>query len=253
MYFFKKLALLILVVLTASCNFTENINVNNDGTGDFSVEIDGSGLMAMAGDKLGQSMTESKNQKSIDSTFSFKQIFELKKDSISKLSVEQQASLKKMENFVMHMKMNVEKNELLFSMNAPFKKVAELQDMMGGFNTLKDLKGKAGQKDMTNPLGDTFGNSNSKLSYSYNGKSFTRTAIIDKETLAKIDKDSTGMGKIMFASSKYTLKYHFPKPVKTVSNPDALFSADRKTITIAYAFLDYMQHPEKMNLNVDFE
>ncbi|GIZ08844.1 hypothetical protein [Flavobacterium sp. UMI-01] len=250
MNFFKKLVLVSLILLIVSCNFVENINVNPDGTGDFSVEVDGSGLMAMAGDKMGEKLG-SKNKKSIDSTFSFKQLFEQKKDSIAKLSAEEQAALKKMENFVMHMKMNAETKELLFSMNTPFKKVSELQDMMSGMKTLNDLNQKS-KKQTPNPFSNGF-NNNSKLNFSYNGKNFTRTAIIDKEALNKIKKDSTGMAKMIFGSSKYTLKYHFPKPVKTVSNPDALFSADRKTITIQYPFTDYMDNPEKMNLTIAFD
>lgn len=253
MNFIKKLILLSFVILASSCNFTENITMNQDGTGDYSLEIDGSGLMAMAGDKIGSELSKSKNTKSIDSTFAFKQLFELKKDSIAKLSVEEQTALKKMENFVMNLKMDADKKELFIAMKTPFKKVSELQDVMNGFKTLKDLKGSSDKSKMTNPLGDAFGSSSSKLSYAYNGKSFSRTAIIDKEALAKIGKDSTGMGKLMFASCRYTLKYHFPKAVKTVSNPDALFSADRKTITIQYPFAVYMDNPEKMNLNVDFE
>lgn len=252
MNFFKKLALLTLVVLAASCNFTENIYVNNDGTGEFSVEIDGSGIMAMAGDKIGEKMSESSNKNSIDSTFSFKQIFELKKDSIAKLSVEEQAALKRMENFVMHMKMNAEKKELFLSMNTPFKNVTELQDMMNGFKTMKDLKGSLGVSKTPNSMGDALDN-NSKMSYTYNGKTFTRTAELDQEAFNKISKDSLGMSKMIFASSKYTLKYHFPKAVKTVSNPDALFSGDRKTITIQYPFSDYMDNPQKMNLSITFE
>ncbi len=249
MTFFKKIALLTLVLLFISCNFTENINVNPDGTGDFSIEVDGSGLMAMAGDKIGEKLSDSKDKKSIDSTFSFKELFEQKKDSIAKLSAKEQAYLKKMENFVMHMKMNAEKKELLFSMNTPFQNVSELQDMMSGIKTLNDLKAKSSKKEMPNPLGDGL-NNNSQLNFSYNGKKFTRTAIIDKEALKK---DSLGMAKMMFASSRYTLKYHFPKPVKSVSNPDALYSADRKTITIQYPFTDYMDNPEKMNLTIAFE
>ena len=252
MNFFSKLVLLTLIILTTSCNFTENITLNEDGSGEFSVEIDGSGLMAMAGDKIGEKMSQSKNAKSIDSTFSFKELFEQKKDSIAKLSQEEQEALKKMENFVMHMKMNAEKKELLISMNTPFQKVSELQDMMSSMKTMKDLKAKSSKKEIASPIGDGLDN-NAKLNFSYNGKSFTRTAVIDKEALKNVKKDSLGMSKMMFASSKYTLKYHFHKPVKTVSNPDAMYSADRKTVTIQYPFSDYMDNPEKMNLTIDFE
>lgn len=248
----KKLFLLLAILLIASCNFTENLNVKTDGTGTFALEIDGSGFMAMAGDKLADGLTTKKDTKVVDSTFSFKQIFEAKKDSIAKLSAEQQAALKKMENFVMHIKMNAEKKQFLFSMDTPFKSVGDLQNMMNGFKTLKNLKGKSAKEGMPNPFGDGLGD-NSKIDYSYNGKKFIRNAIVDKVALEKIKKDSLGMAKMFFGSSKYTLKYHFPKAVKTVSNPDAMFSADRKTITVEYPFLTYVENPEKLNLNVTFK
>lgn len=248
----KFLLLLTFLVVLVSCNFTENLNVKDDGTGTFALEVDGSGLMAMAGDKLSEGLTQKKDTKVVDSTFSFKEIFEAKKDSISKLSPEQQAALKKMENFVMRIKMDADKQQFLFSMDTPFKSVGDLQNMMDGFTTLKDLKGKSNKDGMSNPLANGIGN-NTKIDYSYNGKTFVRNAIIDKEALDKIKNDSLGMTKMFLASSKYTLKYHFPKAVKKVSNPDALFSADRKTVTVEYPFLDYMEHPEKLNLNVSFE
>lgn len=252
MNFFSKLALLTLLTLVTSCNFTENITINEDGTGDFAIEIDASGLMAMAGDKISEKMGQTKNTKILDSTFSFKEIYEAKKDSIATLPLEEQEALEKMKDFVMNMKMNTEKKEFLLSINSPFKNVSDLQNMMGGMKKLNDLKGKTAGKKTANPLGDGL-NNKAKIDFTYTGTSFTRTAIIDKEALKKVKKDSTGMANMMFASSKYTLKYHFPKPVKTVSNPDAMYSADRKTVTIQYPFTDYMDNPKKMNLTIDFE
>ena len=121
---------------------------------------------------------------------------------------------------------------------------------MESMSSLKNLKGKS---DKTDAMLSGLGNDNSQLIFSYNGKQFMRKAIVAKDAMAKIAADSTGMAKMIFASSKYTLKYHFPKAVKSVSNPDALFSADRKTITVEYPFTDYSENPEKLNLNVVFE
>jgi hypothetical protein len=248
---YQLLSLSLLVLTLASCNFTENIDVQPDGSGTFAIEVDGGGFLAMAGDKLGNELGMKNNAKAIDSTFSFKQIFEEKKDSIAKLAPEQQEAIKKLENFVMKIKMNPEAQQLLFSMNTPFKKVNDLGGLMEGMSALKDLKGKSEKN--SNPAAMLGGMNNAQLSFNYDGKSFVRKAIVSKEALSKINADSTGMAKMIFASSKYTLKYHFPKAVKKVSNPDALFSADRKTVTVEYPFLDYMEHPEKLNLNVSFE
>jgi hypothetical protein len=250
---YKILSLSLLVLTLVSCNFTENIDVKPDGTGTFALEMDGAGLMAMAGEKIGSELGAKNNAKAIDSTFSFKQIFEAKKDSIAKLSPEQQAVIKKLENFVMNIKMNPEAKQLLFSMNTPFKSVNELDGVMESMRALKDLKGKSDKNSNPAAMMSSLGNDNSKLSFSYDGKNFSRKAIVSKDAKKKIAVDSTGMAKMIFASSKYTLKYHFPKAVKSVSNPDALFSADRKTITMEYPFTDYSENPEKLNLNVVFE
>ena len=253
MQVFQKTFFLFLVLLMASCNFTENIEVQPDGTGKFSLEMDGSGFMAMAGDKALKEMKAKKGVKSIDSTFSFKQILETKKDSIAKLSLEQQTALKKLENFVMNIKMNPEAKQFLFSMNTSFQSINDLDGMMEGLNGLKDIKGKSDKKDNPAAMLTGVADNNSKLTFSYDGKNFVRKAIVSKESLKKIAADSSGMAKMIFASSKYTLKYRFPKAVKSVSNPTAMFSADRKTITVEYPFTDYSENPEKLNLNVLFE
>ncbi|MBP4138917.1 hypothetical protein [Flavobacterium geliluteum] len=250
MKLYKILGFLLVIVSLTSCTFTENIYVNKDGTGKLSVDMDGSSLMAMAGDQLGDQMGADA-KKNIDSTFTFKQIFEEKKDSIAKLSPEAQAELKKLENFVVNTKMNAEKKEFLMTLSTDFKNVNELQDVLQALNAMQRLE-KGGSAAM--PFGGNLGNNASKLSYSYNGKKFTRKAVIDTQKKVEKPADSTAdMSKMIFASSSYTLKYHFPKAVKKISHPNALFSEDRKIITIQYPFTEYMDTPDKLNLEVEFE
>ncbi|MEO8534241.1 MAG: hypothetical protein ABI441_10835 [Flavobacterium sp.] len=250
MKLYKLLAFSFLLVTLTSCTFTEDIYVNDNGSGKFSVDMDGSSLMAMAGDQIGSQMG-AEAKKDIDSTFTFKQLFEAKKDSIAKLSPESQKELKKIENFVVHTKMSSEKKEFLMTLSTDFKNVNELQDVLQTLSTFQKLE--QGGAAAT-PFGGNFGNNNSKLSYTYTGKKFTRTAVIDQQKLAEKAKDTAAdMSKMIFASSNYILKYHFPKKIKKVSNPNALFSEDRKTITIQYPFTDYMENPDKLNFEVEFE
>lgn len=254
MNFLSKTILLLSAVFLTSCNFTENLDIKNDGTGTFSVELDGSGLMAMAGDKMGQKIGQDSKKTAIDSTFSFKELLKEKKDSIAKLPAKDQEALKKIENFVMHMKMDAVKKQFLFSINTPFQKISDLENVMASLKTLKKLKGSSNEDQLAMPLGDDFGDNNSKLSFAYSGSNFSRTAqLLPKKEHNKAEADSLGMLKMIFAGSNYTLKYHFPKRVKTVSNPNAMFSADKKTITVEYPFLDYMDSPDKLNLKVEFE
>ncbi|MBE8725869.1 hypothetical protein [Flavobacterium hungaricum] len=251
MKLYKLLCFSFLITALTSCTFTENITINENGTGKFSVDMDGSALMEMAGDQIGNQMGATA-KKDIDSTFTFKQVFADKKDSIAKLSPEAQKEIKKLENFVVTTKMSSEKKQFFLTMATDFKNVNELQDILQTASVLQKLEGGAN----ANPLSSGLGNNNSKLSYSYNGKKFTRKAVIDQQKLAEKKKDSTGAGdmsKMMFASSSYVVKYHFPKKIKKVSNPNALFSDDRKTMTIQYTFTDYMENPDKLNFEVEFE
>lgn len=249
MKLYKLLSFSFLLATLMSCTFTENIYVNDNGTGKFSVDVDGSALMQMAGDQLGSQMGADA-KKSIDSTFTFKQIIAEKQDSISKLSPEAQKEIKKLENFVFNMKMNAEQKQFLLNGATDFKNVNELQDILQSVSSLQKLEGGASPSTPFAGLGDN----KSKLSYTYDGKKFTRKAIIDKQKLTEKAKDTAAdMSKMIFASSNYILKYHFPKKIKKISNPDALFSEDRKTITIQYPFTDYMENPDKLNFEVEFE
>jgi len=248
MKLYKLLSFCFLLATLTSCTFTENIYVNDNGTGKFSVDMDGSSLMEMAGDQLAGQMGEDA-KKDIDSTFTFKQLFEQKKDSIAKLSPETQKELKKLENFVVTTKMSSTKKQFLMTMATDFKNVNELQDILQTLSTFQKLEGAS-----ANPLGSGFGDNNSKLSYSYDGKKFTRKATIDQQKVAAKAKDTApDMSKMIFASSNYIVKYHFPKKIKKVSNPNALFSDDRKSLTIQYTFTDYMENPDKLNFDVEFE
>jgi hypothetical protein len=247
----KKLLFLLLVSLSlVSCIFTEEITINSDGTGRYTVDMDGSAFMAMIPkDSLG-----GKNEKAIDSTFSFKQLFEEKKDSIAKLPIDQQEKIKKLEKFNMRMVMNYEAKKFLFSMNTNFNSVSELQDVMDNMSELQKMNKNKKEVSM-NPMGDMnmLGNNSSKINFTYDGKKFSRKALVNKEVMKKLDNDSLESYKMIFESSKYILKYHFPKAIKSVSNKTALFSDDRKTITIEHTFNEYMKEPEKMNFEVVFQ
>ncbi|MBF7092522.1 hypothetical protein IUY40_13375 [Flavobacterium sp. ALJ2] len=245
----KFISFFFLLVTLTSCTFTENIDVAADGTGKFSLEMDGSALMAMAGEQLGNEMNESKQN--IDSTFSFKEMFKNKKDSIAKLSLEEQKELKKLENFMVHMKMNTEQNQFLLNLKTDFKNVNELQDMVKSLSAIQNIeKNKSSEGKL--PFDGSFSN-NSIVSFNYDGKKFNKKVVLNSKETIKAVADSLGMYRMIFASSSYVIKYRFPKKVKKVSNANALFSEDRKTITIQYPFIDYMENPTKLGLEVEFE
>ena len=58
---------------------------------------------------------------------------------------------------------------------------------------------------------------------------------------------------MFYTQSNYRVVYEFSKPVKTVSIANALYSEDRKTITIEYPLKDYMENPASLNFEVEFQ
>lgn len=246
----RFLTILCLVLFTSvfSCQFSENIYINADGSGKMEFTFDGSLLMQMGADQMGQTQ-----EKAIDSTFSFKELFNSMRDSISKLPVEEQQKLKRLEPFNMHMVMNPETSEMRYNLFTNFDNVNELQDMFQAMKGIGDITGNAQAKDANNPLSGLGGDGSTSLNYNYDGKTFKRTAkIIDKEAYKQVT-DSLGEMTMMFASSTYKLNYHFPKRIKSVSNDDAMFSDDRKSFTIEFGFMDYITDPETLNLEVVLE
>jgi len=115
--------------------------LNEKGSGKFSYDIDGSQMMSMMGGAMkSQSNDDTKKKsKDIDSTFTFKQLLASKKDSIAKLSPEEQEKIKKMERFSVHMVMNEEKGIMNYSMFTDFNSISELQDVMNPVQSMKSM------------------------------------------------------------------------------------------------------------------
>lgn len=231
-------------VLLTSCQFSENIYINDDGSGKMSFVFDGSDLMKMSGDSTQIS------EKPIDSIIVFKEFLKEKKDSIAQLSFEEQESLKSLEGFTMHTKIDSENQEMTVDMFTDFKNVEELQNAMAAMSKANSLGKK---EDEDNPF-SSFGNSAAtEMEYSFNKGVFKRKATLVNKELHQQVLDSIGEAEMMFASSSYVLNYHFPRPIKSVSNENALFSADKKSFKLEISFLEYIKNPEVLNLEVELE
>lgn len=247
---FFTLVLLCFTVLLTSCQFSENIYFNEDGSGKMSFGFDASQLMEMAGDEM---MKE--GEKAIDSTVHFKDFLIEKKDSIAQLSAEEQAKLKQLEPFSMHMVMEPKEKKMLFDLYTNFKSVDEIQDMFKAMNNVSNMSGQGGTKanDANNPFSTFAENGATEVSYSMKGNKFKRlTKVKDKEAY-QVFLDSMSQMSMMFDSSKYTLNYHFTKKVKSVSNENATLGEDGKSVTLELNFMDYMNDPEILNLEVVLE
>ncbi|WP_420320282.1 hypothetical protein [Flagellimonas sp.] len=237
------LAWAMLVALTSSCNFTEEITLQEDGSGKLSINFDGSELMEMAGEEMKKS-----NEKPMDSIISFKDMLEEKKDSIAQLSPEEQAKLKKLEPFKMRMVMNPDEKLMKFDLFSEFKNVNEVND---AFNAFQGANVLGSQQQGAPPA--SMESSASEVNYSFGNNTFSRKATILDQELFQQQIDSLQGAEMFLSGSTYTLKYHFPKKVKSTTAEEATFSADGKTLIYEVKFLDLMKDPSLLDLEVELE
>jgi hypothetical protein len=271
MKLFKILLGLTCIFNLSSCTITEKMIVNDNGSGKFSYDIDGTKMMSMMGgafageEKSGKRKNKKeKPSKNIDSTFTFKEMFASKQDSISKLPAEEQLKIKKMERFSVHMVINEETGIMNYSMFTDFNSVAELQDVMSPVESMKSLSptGQAGGMGMApNAIEDK-----SSMKFAYDGKTFKKTVSKtetkkEEEPKKEISEESEALSEelklkqsmeMFYQQSSFKVVYQFPKPVKKISVENALFSDDRKTITVEYPLKDYMESPDKLNFDIEF-
>lgn len=244
----KRMQFFVVALVTAlamSCNFTEEITINEDGSGKLSINFDGSELMEMAGDEMMKD-----NEKAVDSLISFKEILEEKKDSIAQLSPEEQAKLKKLERFNMRMLMDPEAKQMKFDLFSEFKNVNEVNDAFNAFQSASTLGPNANQGNQPKVGGQ---DNATEVNYSFSNNKFSRTAKIVDQELFQQSIDSLQGAEMFLSGSTYTLKYHFPKRVKSASAEGATFSADGKTMIYAVKFLDLMKDPSLLDLEVELE
>lgn len=248
-YFRAFLVYAFLGLFVMSCNFTESMTIQPDGSGKITVDFDGSSFMEMMGDE----MKEDGEEQKMDSIFDFAHLLEERKDSIAQLSQEKQDKLKRLENFKMRIQMDTEAKAMKLSMFSDFKNVNELSDMMSTFedaNSMQELGGKS-MSDENSPMGN--GNQGTDVSYRFEKNKFSRTTEIFDQALFEKSRDSLEQMAMFMSESTYTLKYTFPKKIKKISAENALFSQDGKTFTLEVSFLDMMKDPKILDLEVELE
>ncbi|GGG34643.1 hypothetical protein GCM10011414_00120 [Croceivirga lutea] len=243
---FKFLSFLTVAVLVVACNFTEEIFLDDNGSGKINIHFNGDELMAAMG-SMGTDSTSLEEK--IDTTLVFRDLLEERKDSIAQLPVEEQEKLKKLEPFTMHMVMDSETQKMSFDMYSEFKNVNEVNDAFNAFQDASSIgpssnNDAAGQKPPQMPT---------EVVYDFNGNTFSRTVKILDETLFEKSLDSLQSAEMFLSSSTYTFKYHFPRRIKATSAEGATFSMDGKTMIYEVNFLNMMKNPTAIDFTVELE
>lgn len=230
-----------------SCQFTETMVINEDGSGTIAVEVNMSEMMAFGGAAATDSM-----QMKLDTIVYMKQFLEERKDSISKLSASEQEKLKKFENFNIHMKMDSETSEMVYDISTNFKDISEANDILNGLeqasNLMPNMDSNSQETKKEEDSPEIIG-----VNYSFKKGVFKRDAYIKDEKMHQQQVDSMKQAEAFMGGSNYTLNYTFPKKIKKTSNPEATFSEDKKTVKIEAPFIEYFKNPDLLDLEVELE
>ncbi|NRT11036.1 hypothetical protein [Flavobacterium sp. 14A] len=258
----KKLLLLLLSIFVfTSCTIKEKMVINEDGSGTFSYGFDVSALM-----KMGKSTDSTKVPKVMDSVFTFKELMLPLKDSISKLSEIEQAQYKMLERFRVKMKINEIEKEFSYDMEFDFPAVDSMANMVSPTKAAS-LLSLTDKKIASNKMKPSKEKNSSNTSFSYDGNFFTKTVSLTKDQQKKLDKEksktkvkkeeepedefSKKLGDFL-KECKYSIAYHFPKRIKSVSIPDVIIAADRKSFTKDIAMENLSENMD-LSFKVEFE
>lgn len=240
---FKSL-LLFLGFLTSltSCMFTEELSINNDGSGTYEFKMDMSQMMeSMKGMSNKDSLKE---PEVLDTIVFFKDILVEKKDSISKLTKDEQSLLKGLEGLKLHMQVDEENGKMLMDFVMDFKNIAELKDMQ---NKISKAQALNDGKNEDNSL-----KSKADVEYLFDGKTFKRKVImkeLSEEKLQEVEQ-SIKQSSSFLEGTMYKIIYHFESDIDNVSFNDAIISNDKKTVTIEVPLDSVMKNPKWLDFEV---
>lgn len=258
--------LLCLSFLTLSCSVSESIVFNEQMGGVFKSTFDMSQIFAITNESALQTEKEMPS-KAMDTTIVFNQFLEQYKDSISKLSMDKQKQLNAMKDVVVDMQMDEKNGIFKFTMHKPFNNFDELKLVNAQLDGAMGIAQAFSIKDGTTPAPqeqiDDLTKSDPVI-YGFSNNTFTRFQPNEKYEPETVDgeepsetEDITEMFKgqfeELFKSTFYTMTYTFPKPIKSVSNKDAVLSEDKKTMTLKTDLNAVSDDPSLMNLEVVLE
>ena len=242
----KKVLLLLffLVLALTSCQVTETIHLNADGSGTIEVDNlrDENSYMLLA--------RENYSKESIfkDSTYVFEDFIKKHHETFSRTPVADQNVFLKYSQVKVHIKQSSFDKEFRTTITQNFEKPEAIVDLYKTQEYADDIKNNYALSAEEHYY---------KVSYDYNGNHFNRNVkIIDTlqqkkqlDEIVKLKEKYKGFKLVQ----KYVLNYHFPQKIQSVSNPVAQISSDKKSLKLEFLLSDCLQNPLITNLEVVLE
>jgi hypothetical protein len=240
----KRILLLLVILLTASCQVTETLRINPDGTGTIEVsEVrEENSYMQLAKEEY------AKEDFYRDTTYVFKDYFTKYGETFARTSKEDQNVYLRYSDVNVHIKKSSSEKEFRTLISQQFKNATDIVDLYKTEDYADNIKHNYALSAEEHYF---------KVSYSYVGNRFNRTVKITDSIFLKREFDRLEKYKTYYKGLKlvqsYVLDYHFPRKIQSVSNPQAKISENQKSLSIEFLLTDCVQNPTITNLEVILE
>ena len=239
---FKSILLFIVTALMLTrCMFTEEIYINNDGSGKYALKIDMSPMMESVKD---MSVKDSlKDPQVLDTVVLFSTILEENKDSISKLDADDKMIIESLKDLKLHMQVDEEKGKMIMDFGLDFKDISELKNMQEKIAKAQALNEKK-KEDEGMP-------STADVDYLFDGKTFERKVTL--KDMSEDELEKMGQASSFMEGGIYKVIYHFESKIKNVSFKGAQISSDKKTMSIEVPMDSLIKNPKLLDFEVNLK
>lgn len=240
----KRFFFLFLILINVSCQVTETIHLNSDGSGIIEVTNlrEEHSYMQIAKENY------SKEDIYKDTTYVFGDYIKKHQETFSRTPVADQKVFLTYSNVKVHRKASSYEKEFRTTYTQNFQKASDIVDLSKTDHYIDDIKNNYALSAEEHYY---------KVCYDYTGNRFNRTVTIIDTLEQKKEFDKIEEIKAKYKGYKlvqnYVLNYHFPRKIQSVSNPFAKISDDRKSLSLQFLLSDCLQNPISTNLEVVLE
>ena len=237
------------ILLTSCLETTQEITLNEDGSGTY-VNTNDMGKVLTIAKNMGGASTDKIPQQAVDTSFSFAAAA----DSIPGLSAEDKELLKKGS---VHIKMSVEDEIFTTVMSFPFTTLGDISkfNRLSGKMMMESLKGKM-PSEM--PMGTNAMPESSSMD-DYYTLEFSQGELkkkLNKEKYADVEKDEflNGMKQAgaMGIPVTSTFIINLPRPAEKAEGKNVKLSQDKMKVTISSTMDDFYDNPEALEFKIKY-
>src|SRR5690606_15960686 len=244
----KKIFLLLIAIGLVSCQITERVYLNENGSVKYETEFDFSQMSGFIFPEAKRDSLRQIGEFPVDTVMTIADLenySDMANDSISDAEREFMQSLDKM-----RVRMKIDENLALMTIGLEEKDVESFNAYL---KKIKESSEKFAQEDAESAKELAQSGILKTMELKYDGKHFQRISGDMGNLFDEIDDSTSAEAKELLGMFEYKLEYHFPKKVKSANIENATYSLDGKTMTVEVPMMDLMENPEKYNFTVEFE